>query len=68
VKKRKGKKERQRVKATAAGDAVPEPDEPQADGEEKKRKPEEPSGGPEASSSKKRKRRHNKSSQTTPAQ
>lgn len=62
MKKRKGKKERQRAKAFTAEGIIPEPDEPQAGGE--KRKLEEPSEGLEASSSKKRKRRHKKSLRT----
>jgi len=75
VKKRKGKKERQKAKGvTAAEGAVPELGEPQAGGKEKKRKLEELSetvqtqAGLEAHSSKKRKRRHKKSLQTASAE
>lgn len=70
MKKRKGKKERQRLKATEAGVVAPEPQEPLEFGGTKKRKPEEPSEatkvetGAEENSLKKRRRRHNKSSQS----
>ncbi|KAF9652817.1 hypothetical protein BDM02DRAFT_3246809 [Thelephora ganbajun] len=74
VKKRKGKKERQKAKATAVGGAVPDSDELQAGGKKKKRKREEQSEavqadvGTEEISPKKRKRRHKKSSQIASAE
>ena len=69
VKKRKGKKERQKAKAATAGVTLPEMVE-----EPKKRRREEPGettkteAGAEGSSSKKRKRRHKKSLQTASAE
>lgn len=60
VKKRKGKKERQREKAVSTGVTGPETQEPLEFSGTKKRKPEEST---EESSQKKRKRRHKKPSQ-----
>lgn len=74
VKRRKGKKERQKAKAAAAGDTsiIQEPGELQVVGEEKKRKREEQpvtmQTEAEEGSPKKRKRRHKKSLRADPTE